>query len=644
MKFLLLLLSSFMFSSYSCAIIDEIPLDESFEAAKPAVCERRRISLNAIPMDVRRIIACYLWNPTIMGQINREYYGNFRRETSLKQSFDRFFLISGLEIVGENEPELAGLLKLTWASKNSVYLFSALLEDISSGKKPYKTLFRPLILHLDNIYKFLSQEQRNEYLDYLRNKVRASSFERHLANVCAINYHFDLVFVFLKNEPESIIHCLTGIENRQVLFKFFKENYHLALQLSESFSFSEIEAYLSNYTSYRYRYRHVFQWIAECIIYNLPEESYSEILKRRPLIFKYSIEYLLLSSNIPESEYSRIHAQLTKLFAVNYKDNFAMYLNDLRFISKNLLRSDFSYLAREYLSVIGKVALLANKMDTFLEIYKVNKGILNEIMKMKKSHIKTGNFKVIFELIASENVNFEFFDDHVDFIMEYYAIEHFRSEGDRFVFEFVAPENLLTLGFPPVILVNIKADDLLMEKIFFNMKVISEETVISLLSDYMNYLKFKREINVPIELVELCLNSQKQKSQKLLLFLKQNSFKFIISDMKRFFTLPNYEAVSDIVHVNIYSWRNLTLLKDEKSFRFIELVKNKSIADCYLLWENEQIMFQGGTCPIEYFEWRLALIYWMKGEHKERLKEIKFPNIIEILKLEFPEEMKQILN
>ena len=57
--------------------------------------------------------------------------------------------------------------------------------------------------------------------------------------------------------------------------------------------------------------------------------------------------------------------------------------------------------------------------------------------------------KVIFDIIASDPKISQ--DYYLRFIMKFYAINHFEIEGNLIRFEFVALENLLTLGFPPKI-------------------------------------------------------------------------------------------------------------------------------------------------------------------------------------------------
>ena len=45
----------------------------------------------------------------------------------------------------------------------------------------------------------------------------------------------------------------------------------------------------------------------------------------------------------------------------------------------------------------------------------------------------------------------------------------------------------------------------------------------------------------------------------------------------------------------------------------------------------------------EYFNWHLALAYWIKGDQRQRIKEITSPAIIKLLRLEFPVETTDLL-
>lgn len=124
----------------------------TFEASNEEICcdiLMLQLKIDKLPKDVLFNIALFLINPfTSLGRINKCLFRIFHENYTLKQFAMQRFNILELSHVNENEPELVSILDLSW-SANPFIFFCALIEDIMSGKRPFKVLFRPLIAYLD---------------------------------------------------------------------------------------------------------------------------------------------------------------------------------------------------------------------------------------------------------------------------------------------------------------------------------------------------------------------------------------------------------------------------------------------------------------------------------------------------------------
>jgi hypothetical protein len=109
----------------------------------------------------------------------------------LKKTVEQIFNISGLESVAENEPELAGVMRLPLDSYNPLIFFGALMEDIVGGIKNYDILFRPLMLHLSRSFLELSDEQEENYTEDFEARFKMG-VERCILKTCFMGGHFDL--------------------------------------------------------------------------------------------------------------------------------------------------------------------------------------------------------------------------------------------------------------------------------------------------------------------------------------------------------------------------------------------------------------------------------------------------------------------
>jgi hypothetical protein len=117
---------------------------------------------------------------------------------SLKKLVEQLFNISGLESISDNEPELAGVMALAHTSHDHMLFFTALMEDIVWGKKPYVFLFSPLMLHLLRTFRELGAREKQEYRHYFKRKFK-NNVECYMINACLEKGHFDIVLEIVKD-------------------------------------------------------------------------------------------------------------------------------------------------------------------------------------------------------------------------------------------------------------------------------------------------------------------------------------------------------------------------------------------------------------------------------------------------------------
>lgn len=626
----------------------------------------KRANIDSIPNDLLIHIGSFLNNPFIsLGRLNRRFFDMFHQKFILKHIVMARFNIPELEDVDGNEPELAGIFNLAWCRNDPFLIFGSLMEDISSEKRPYKVIFRSLILYLARIFKEeLTIKHRDNLAAYFRVHFDCS-FESHLANLCAKNGHYDLIFEFVRDIPEELIKCIVQIKNRQHLMEFFKSNPHLAIQYGSTLIRIGAGG-AGRMTEDDFPVINNLKWIANCILYDAPEEFYTEILISSPVLLKRLI-YDLIDSfrDAPESEYPRIQIQMIKLlndhlrsFLSSRDFEFYGFIIDIRFGPESiqqLLDHPLIYDENELLYII-KLAIMANKRDIFGKYYtKYNtyNGSNSQSYKIMESFLKMirfeqkKNFKLIFEVIASDIEALFCSSDYLIFIMNFYAINGFKIEGDQFIFEFVALEDLLVLGFPPEIHAKLNKKcgiNSFIDKVFSYMKVVNEETVSSFIADlYMKFPIVKRGGGqcASFELIELISNSPNLLKQLIDSDIK---FYFILhsENFSKYFDLPNFEGTSQIISLNYFIAKIISEMKSEDHLKKLgKLLKKQTGYDHFLSLESKRRGFGAVMTECEYFKWRLFLAYWIKSDQKERIGEITSPAIIKLLKLDFPTELSK---
>jgi hypothetical protein len=377
---------------------------------------------------------------------------------------------------------------------------------------------------------------------------------------------------------------------------------------------------------------------------------------------------------VSESEYSRIHAQVVKLFEiysdelVNNPDYAAFFriLNDIRFGSFDLIdfqAVDIVFCNDHRIRQIAKAALIANKIDLFFFICAkfepyVWQSNLRQILHFKNLNVydfQAKNFKMIIEMIQAESDLFK--DEYLifSFIMKFYSIKHLKLEGDLVIFDFVVSENLLEFGFPPELRIQkLKyCIDQHIKFIFLNTKIFNETTINTFIPDLIDYFNVRSNTELVLEVTyKFKLIEFISKLPNILIFMLENGMRLEIHSnietLENYFNLGNFELTSQIIQwTDLHQWK-LTKLKTQDHLEKMEKIQKATVAESFLQWEylfnrnRGNPMFEEEDAKVKYFEWRSVFAYWIKGSDKERIKEIQTPEFIEMLKLDFPNETREL--
>jgi hypothetical protein len=187
MKYIFLVLSSLVlaFCSGPSEVID------SNNESKLSSEKDTNSSFNRLPTDIIRLIATFMEPEEI---VNLRYMNCLTLSSlSLKRLVEQIFNISGLENISDNEPELAGVMRLAHTSHDPFLFFKALTNDIICEKKPYNVLFRPLILHLFQYLPGILNKRK--HYQYYKNHVENSTIK-----VCLKKGKIDLVLEIVNDK------------------------------------------------------------------------------------------------------------------------------------------------------------------------------------------------------------------------------------------------------------------------------------------------------------------------------------------------------------------------------------------------------------------------------------------------------------
>jgi hypothetical protein len=675
MNYINLLVSGLAITFCSCSEIFNDSSKLSLESKTIQI--REMAGFDGLPVDMLRYLNNFLEN---QDQFYLKNVNRFTRQAlNMKEQVEQTFNISGLESVDDNEPELAGVMRLAWIRHDPFLFFAALMEEVAGEKKRYKVILRPLIKHLFYTFRSFNPQEQEHYLNYTKIErkddaiCRSVQNRNSLAPICVKYGHFDLLFELFRDEYfEMVSPFLASSENRDEFFEFFRNNSEYVDEFLNAVIIHKNKCYSDS----------VIVWIAGCIIKNLPPSYYEYENKLRNVKWVLSermIDILILSTNVSESEYSRIHAQVVKLIEiysgemVNNPDYAAFFriINDIRFGSFDLIdfpAVDFDLIIRNdhRFHKIAKAALLANKMDLFFFICVKfepyvwqSKSI--QILCFENLNVydfQAKNFKIIIEMIQADSDLFK--DEFLifSFAMEFYSIKHLKLEGDLVIFDFVVSENLLEFGFPPELRIQkLKYRiDQYIDLIFLNMKIFNETTINAFIPDWIDY--FNVRSNTGIIVVEVTYKFIEFISElpNLLIFMLENGMRLEIDSnietLENYFNLGNFEWTSQIIQwTDLHQWK-LTKLKTQDHLEKMEKIQKATVAESFLQWEylfnrnrgNPMFpsIFEEEDAKVKYLEWRSVFAYWIKGSDKEKIKEIQTPEFIKMLKLDFPNETREL--
>jgi hypothetical protein len=661
MKYAFFLLVAFLLAYCSGSKIFNPSFESKSELGE--INNEQKSSFNILPNDIVRLIAGFLdaKHITYLRVVNSLTFHSI----TLKVAVELIFKISGLESIDDNEPELAGVMRMAWTSYDPLLSFAALMEEVVVGKKPYEVIFRPLILYLTRSFRALGQEENREYKKsfYARFHI---PFEGYLANICAIKGHHDLAFQIARDDAKILRDFVSKFEDKTMLMKIFGANDQYMKQY-----FDALTIYKSNHYC-----NSISIWIAECIINGFPEKYYVNLFIVQPEILevrvKNLIDHLFFSTDVPEADYSRIHDQIVNFLEIHSdkltnieKFTVLQMINNIRFGALNLNNlhvMEFGSLDNQLLCLLAKAALLANnKEELFLYVYTRYKsifgdGVMDQILSFESlnaNSLQAKNFKIIFEMIQTNPDDiFKSESSLLLFVIKFYAVKQLKLEGNLATFEFVASENLLEFGFPEFLIITKEDNDVynVIMCIFRYMKVFNEDAMNSFMSDFIEYqkiLSISQEVNpVSYEFIEFI-----SKLPDLLHFMEGNGIKLGFwrgpETLEKYFNLPNFHLTSKIIQWPDFQNLNLTNLKSQDHLEKMELIEGLPVSDLFLYWEIDArdniSLTSNGNSKFQYFEWRLVFALWLKGHCRFKIRQINTHKFIKMLKLDFPNETKNLL-
>lgn len=223
--------------------------------------------------------------------------------------------------------------------------------------------------------------------------------------------------------------------------------------------------------------------------------------------------------------------------------------------------------------------------------------------------------------------------------MQFYAVKNMKIELNCASFEFVALDNLLALGFPTSISATSNHEnDWFGINVFLQMKVFNEDSFASILSSYnISYKCSLGKYPASFELIEF-LSKSPYISGKCIEAGIEFNLSYPFKNLKRVLDLPNPEILSQLVYLDII---HPSLFNDLNKFHLEKLKKfQDQFFACYFLLLSET---ETEMNSVDFFEWRNIFSFCIKGDQRERIREIRSPAIIKMLRLEYPEQMNEII-
>ena len=598
--------------------------------------------------NIQGLIGSYLVNPVgTMGSLNNNYRLIFTNEYPAKHYINERFDIPELAEVADSQFDLQNLLILTNYSNDKFIWFQALVEHVLYEKQNYDSIYRPMIRYLRRIFKELSEDQQNEF-ETIINK----PFEYFLACSCGDKDHYDLVFEILIDKPLELTRWFLRRDKPEKVFAYLKANPDLVESI-KSFLISNNAGNDDDESIGNSAYNKV-RWLVGCILYDTSEHFYSNLLTNEPGLLQRLENIDIISLKVPDSELPRVYAQFKKIFQdyvwsnVDQNDQdvvrFAYLYNliiDIRY-GPEAPEFDFSHFDSDNLQYFAKVALLGNKKELFARIVnspRIDMNFEKLIQNFAISFGKPEDSKFIFDVYEASNGSIkELFHRNENFFklaINYYAVKHLRIENERVIGEFVATEKLSALGFPFELYLNCENSLMLsneLKKVLQKSNFLSEEIFMNFLFDYENLFIEEKKFKTSYSFIEFVSKSSAIMNKFIDLGIKLIPH-FNLSSVLNCINSSNSNELKQFLEIE-YDEQDLTALKSKEQLKKYEEITGTTVADCFLSPREWSVS--------KFFKWRFVIKYWIKSEHKKRIKEITNPFVLELLKLEFYDEINEI--
>jgi hypothetical protein len=232
-------------------------------------------------------------------------------------------------------------------------------------------------------------------------------------------------------------------------------------------------------------------------------------------------------------------------------------------------------------------------------------------------------------------------------VNKFYAVRHLKLENDMVTFEFSASEHLSSILFPTVLRINSKLcfAHAFIENSLKNMKVFNENTITTFIYDLIEYYKIRSKPQKG-NLASYEVFKMISKLPDLLRHMKENGMKLEIPEDVKTFDLDNFDSTHEIIAWSeLHPWK-LTNIKTHDHLAKMEIIQNKNVGESFLKWDlfSCLIKYLSGQrhVSIMYFEWRSVFAYWLGRYAGNGMRQIRTPEFIEMLKLDFPNETKEL--
>lgn len=594
-------------------------------------------------------IGKYLENPfATLGFVNKYSFDTFNSYNTLKHFFDERFNIPELANVYENKHkhELRILLSISCFAANHEYIFQALVQDVLKEKKHYNVLYVPLASHIKRLYESFTPNQKYEY--YIKNE--NSSIESHIVRHYKAIYDYKSAFEAIYDNPNEILQFFLKENNNPQVYEMFRENIHFARVIVSFFNLifgQNIENFDLDLMKGR--------WIFRCIIHDIPECYYNEFLNQDPMLLASVLTSMdLMLIEVPKIDSDRVYSQFKNLlnaYSHVYNEDVRILCNmivDIRYSAELFNLESLNGLDDNHISLLARVALIANKMDIIYHVYVYPKRMyIQNIMNIE-------NFEDLEKLLLYTEMlkcsggqfdNEQMFgaESFLSVAIKYYAIKNIKYENDQLFVDLVATESCLKYNTLPFIrfisMHQLGFDERCfglygIESLWANIQVIDKEMFYSFLTDYEKLPIETKEIETSTEILEFIIKSPIliQKARDIgIKFKIRKDFEKLLSSMDKI------EGLRDILDLSKIKSSVITNLRTKTELEKIEELTGTKISEFFI--RNDS----GDLTKADYFKWRLALNYLVEGDQRHRIREIRSQNIIAMLRLEFYDEMLELI-